>query len=193
MRRHLSVVRRSTRVVFLFRDRPLQPLHWMPVRRFRSQICMDISVTPPTATNEIRCRNCRYILDRLPVPQTLPEPRCPECGRAFDPNDPVTYWSPVDAERRSGFMILATACAGLVIAVTVWFIIVLGWFPRWLYAHNNAILASTAISSLLVEIGVSIVALRRLLDVDREPAKVLHYSALGIATVYFAFFGMLLL
>ena len=32
-----------------------------------------------------RCLDCGYILDGLP------EPLCPECGRAFDPNKPETY------------------------------------------------------------------------------------------------------
>jgi hypothetical protein len=36
---------------------------------------------------EKRCLNCRYILEHLP------EPRCPECGQAFDPSNPDTYWS----------------------------------------------------------------------------------------------------
>jgi hypothetical protein len=34
-----------------------------------------------------RCLACGYILDGLP------EPRCPECGRAFDPARPETYQS----------------------------------------------------------------------------------------------------
>jgi hypothetical protein len=32
-----------------------------------------------------RCRTCYYVLENLP------EPRCPECGSAFDLNDPATY------------------------------------------------------------------------------------------------------
>ena len=32
-----------------------------------------------------RCRNCYYVLENLP------EPRCPECGRGFDFNDPASY------------------------------------------------------------------------------------------------------
>ena len=34
-----------------------------------------------------RCLGCDYILEGLPAP------RCPECGRGFDPNDPSTYRS----------------------------------------------------------------------------------------------------
>lgn len=33
-----------------------------------------------------RCLDCGYIVDHLP------EPRCPECGKDFDPNNPETYW-----------------------------------------------------------------------------------------------------
>ncbi len=34
-----------------------------------------------------RCLGCGYIVDNLP------EPRCPECGRGFDPADAHTYWT----------------------------------------------------------------------------------------------------
>ncbi len=39
---------------------------------------------PPPEPHK-RCLTCGYILDGLP------EPRCPECGRTFDPDDPTTY------------------------------------------------------------------------------------------------------
>lgn len=32
-----------------------------------------------------RCKNCHYSLSNLH------EPRCPECGQSFDPNDRTTY------------------------------------------------------------------------------------------------------
>src|SRR3954471_8848655 len=32
-----------------------------------------------------RCLECNYVL------RGLPEPRCPECGRYFDPTDPSSY------------------------------------------------------------------------------------------------------
>lgn len=56
------------------------------------------------------CIDCSYDL------RALTEPRCPECGRAFDPDDPATYRTsmvrrPLSARRMLG----AAACflAGL--------------------------------------------------------------------------------
>ena len=34
---------------------------------------------------EMKCLDCRYLL------KGLPEHRCPECGRSFDPDDPATF------------------------------------------------------------------------------------------------------
>ncbi len=41
--------------------------------------------TTQTPAQPKRCLGCGYILDGLP------EPRCPECGRGFDPEDSATY------------------------------------------------------------------------------------------------------
>jgi hypothetical protein len=38
----------------------------------------------------MRCLSCKYDLSNLA------EHRCPECGRAFDPNNPYTFESPAD-------------------------------------------------------------------------------------------------
>jgi hypothetical protein len=46
-----------------------------------------------------RCLGCGYILDGLP------EPRCPECGRPFDPADPATFFTHLE----SGWPYLVTA------------------------------------------------------------------------------------
>jgi hypothetical protein len=49
-----------------------------------------------------RCLRCGYILDHLP------EPRCPECGRGFDPNDARTYRvGPVKGPLRALLALLA--------------------------------------------------------------------------------------
>jgi hypothetical protein len=49
-----------------------------------------------------RCLGCGYILDHLP------EPRCPECGRGFDPKDDTTYFVGL----RSGRSLLIWAILG---------------------------------------------------------------------------------
>jgi hypothetical protein len=53
---------------------------------------------------KMRCSGCSYDL------RGLPENRCPECGRPFDPDDPNTYVTKL----RSGRRYLATALAGVV-------------------------------------------------------------------------------
>jgi hypothetical protein len=59
-----------------------------------------------------RCLGCGYILDGLP------ENRCPECGRAFDPSDLRTYLSKTYSGRP--FLALAIVFASLwAIGVTV--------------------------------------------------------------------------
>ncbi|NLE61925.1 MAG: hypothetical protein GX616_26520 [Planctomycetes bacterium] len=43
-----------------------------------------------------QCLDCGYIIDHLP------ETRCPECGKDFDPNKPETYWiRPTGAKRNA--------------------------------------------------------------------------------------------
>src|SRR5690349_12693310 len=42
----------------------------------------------------MRCLTCQYDL------KNLTEHRCPECGRAFDPNDPYTFDSAAFRRRR---------------------------------------------------------------------------------------------
>lgn len=49
---------------------------------------------PPDARHpSIACRGCTYDL------QGLPAGVCPECGRAFDPADPATFWDLVSRHR----------------------------------------------------------------------------------------------
>jgi len=60
------------------------------------------------STPHMRCLGCGYILDGLP------ENRCPECGRGFDPEDPKTY----AASSRSGYRYLALAMGSAVAVVT---------------------------------------------------------------------------
>ena len=55
------------------------------------------------ATPHKRCLGCGYILDGLP------ENRCPECGREFDPDDHATF----TAEPVFGLHLLMLSLAGL--------------------------------------------------------------------------------
>ncbi len=57
----------------------------------------------PNSAAHKKCLGCAYILDYLP------ENRCPECGRAFDPEDPATFRI---GRYRSGTSLLTWACIG---------------------------------------------------------------------------------
>ncbi len=61
------------------------------------------------ASEPKRCLGCGYIVDHLP------EARCPECGRGFDPLDPATYWFAGQPERLPAvaWIILAVSAAVL--------------------------------------------------------------------------------
>ena len=58
-----------------------------------------------------RCLDCAYILDGLP------EHRCPECGRPFDPDDPDSYTvqSPRAPWSTVGIVIVTLASAHLLL------------------------------------------------------------------------------
>jgi hypothetical protein len=65
----------------------------------------------------MRCLACRYDLRRLTVH------RCPECGRAFDPNDPSTFSKSNGFTRRFWIVLL-------LIAVTIYLALFLGTFVK---------------------------------------------------------------
>lgn len=74
---------------------------------------MDPALNPNSALEPKRCLKCRYILDNLP------EPRCPECGLGFDPQDPATYWIKRHPNPDTPWLIAAVAgaaSAGLMLA-----------------------------------------------------------------------------
>jgi hypothetical protein len=59
-----------------------------------------------------RCLGCGYILDGLP------EPRCPECGRGFDPDDAETFVeSTTDA--RNCFLLAIAGLAVLALGLAI--------------------------------------------------------------------------
>ena len=60
-----------------------------------------------------RCLGCGYILDGLP------EPRCPECGRGFDPDDASTYARPLEVCSGRTCVTTALAVMGVVVLLLV--------------------------------------------------------------------------
>jgi hypothetical protein len=59
------------------------------------------------------CLGCGYILDGLP------ELRCPECGREFDPADPGTYHAPGPQAGRALLIAAAVGASATVLASTL--------------------------------------------------------------------------
>jgi hypothetical protein len=75
----------------------------------------------------VRCIDCQYPLDKLA------EHRCPECGRAFDPDDPRTYAKqPTMLDR----LLRQALIAGVL------FVIVLAAFAGALYLMLTSVLRS---------------------------------------------------
>lgn len=62
-----------------------------------------------------RCLICGYIIDHLSAP------RCPECGRAFDPNDPATFnVDQPEAMPRAGHFAALLAVTALLVVPVPW-------------------------------------------------------------------------
>ena len=124
-----------------------------------------------TSPRHKRCLGCGYILDGLP------EPRCPECGRAFDVDDPKTYFSKLSCGRQY-LMAAIGGAAAMAIAVFLlppgsWFILPLMFAgllseavvvvdairllrgPRGVVQHRNAMVAAlvTAMLPVLAWVG----------------------------------------
>jgi hypothetical protein len=91
------------------------------------------------------CLGCGYIIDGLP------ENRCPECARPFDPNDPMTY-----AEDGRRFQPLRSGRPYLYASVTgslMFFYSFFTWFnPKW--TRFDQILALIFLAGILVQPGV---------------------------------------
>ena len=70
---------------------------------------LSVGLPSEVSTVSICCRGCGYTLDGLP------EHRCPECGRTFDPRDPATFkeqvawWRRVVVRRQLGGAIVGAA------------------------------------------------------------------------------------
>ena len=80
-----------------------------------------LHTSPPPAPT-MYCRRCEYVLDGLT------DPRCPECGRVFDPAQRRSYRSRPRPRRRVRTLLKLTA--GAVVALIVVWCILYGWLTR---------------------------------------------------------------
>lgn len=92
----------------------------------------------PSSAPHKKCLGCAYILDHLP------ENRCPECGRAFDPEDPATF---TVGRYRSGTSLLTWACIGSLLLLFP-FIYVISFYTLGVDLNSAAFVESPIISLL---------------------------------------------
>lgn len=83
---------------------------------------VTMAATPGSSTSAptIYCRICGYDLEGLP------EPRCPECGKAFDPQNPDTFsprppQSPIWRWARRGLVVSLVIALALTVLLVVAF------------------------------------------------------------------------
>jgi hypothetical protein len=69
------------------------------------------------------CKSCHYPLKQLA------EPRCPECGRAFDPHDPTTFETTVIGAGSRLLRFVGYTIFAMVVFAMFWFIVLL-WVWR---------------------------------------------------------------
>lgn len=115
-----------------------------------------------------RCLGCGYILNHLP------EPRCPECGRAFDPHDARTYFT----KKWSGLPIFIMALAAALLLLPP-----LVRFKRWFLAPRGAFSIGRydlPLAAGVLLAGIAIVAGSMML---RGPPRELRWRGLVIVAV----------
>jgi hypothetical protein len=76
----------------------------------------------------MHCKSCHYPLKQLS------EPRCPECGLAFDPNDPNTYF--VSRNWQWLWWLWLAVLVGIVFVAFV--TVELSSYPPWTVVIKNA-------------------------------------------------------
>ncbi len=106
-----------------------------------------------------RCLGCGYILDHLP------EPRCPECGRGFDPLDPETYF--VRSISGLSYLVVAIVASALLVfsagaVLALGMVASAGW-PEWAVRVLVVVVAASASLGLTGEGVVLAFGVRALL------------------------------
>ena len=121
-----------------------------------------------------RCLDCGYILDGLP------DPRCPECGRGFDPDKPATYV--VKPKCGAPYLIAAvSAVCGLVAACCL-----AAFVLRSLLSSLTPVAVRVSVYSVFLLLLGSILlgswtVSRCLKALDLPPAAICHRSCYRIA------------
>lgn len=100
---------------------------------------------PTTSPPPRRCLRCGYVLEYLP------EPRCPECGRTFDPADPRTF-------RRDGPRPFEWQLTLLVAVVDMLMLPVCWWLVHWMSAGTVLASLAPAAFAMVMTAGVAAAA-----------------------------------
>jgi rRNA maturation protein Nop10 len=110
----------------------------------------------------VRCLSCKYDLS------SLTEHRCPECGRAFDPDDPSTFSSDSARAQRRKAIKTSAALIGVVFVVLLvidWNLVELPFKGLLDRALTNAVIAAVQtleVSGATAVVVFSLLLLRRL-------------------------------
>lgn len=116
------------------------------------------------------CLDCGYDV------RGLPENRCPECGRAFDPDDSTTFLcSQVDGRRYLTWALLGLF--GMVVPIPMARLLASVLLPGWVLGLGVLIVFAAGLVTTAVTLGVSIKRLRQ------PPVAVAHRNALVAALV----------
>jgi hypothetical protein len=115
------------------------------------------------------CLSCGYDL------HGLPEHRCPECGRAFDPDDSATFLCS-QVNGRKCLVLALLGVFGMIGAIMM--AALLGWaFPGQIRGWMALSVFAAGLVTTAIALGVSIKRLRQ------PPAAVAHRNALLAALV----------
>jgi hypothetical protein len=133
------------------------------------------------------CLGCGYILDHLP------EPRCPECGREFDPDKPVSYYTrPANTRAKALGRALNAATAAVIAAAAFTRLYTLpagraGWAVLALYS-----MAWVSAGATLLLLRSSLCVVRQAVppwhDPDPRPMLLLGLDALLLALIMAALY-----
>lgn len=99
------------------------------------------------------CLQCRYVLDGLP------EPRCPECGTPFDPDDRVTFLVPAQMKWINGKPVRF---------VLSWLVLIVGTYVAFLAGEYLWWIGSVVLCLLIRKAGPNAIPPRIQIPSDRR-------------------------